>query len=755
MVLDVMGRGYFKKGTGDSLIINGKIGNVPNKQWLDTALPVRFAAGAVESVRPEWFGWVAGGVVDNSKNFARCINSAAGNKVVIPSGTYLLSNIARYAFTQDINIQGAGKNSTILLGNDTIGFVITTDYKNINVRDCQFRNFQTAFYTGGSASVKIGKVDIHYNRFVDCDKGPILLGGDFTKDCDITHNDIDSCMGYVGGGVIAIRLGGESPNTQPLMGNYNVSFNNISNIVSGGTDREDCIGIMLLGFNATIIGNHLTNIHNADYSSGSEAIYTKCQYAIISKNIIKDAGYQQAAITIKGQPHNADTTVVTSDKGHSVLCEGNQIYWDSTKVDFDTVRVGIYVKNESVCLDNNLIENPTYGIYTDEAQDSGIIDIVNNRIWKPNNSGIRLYNYNGKVNISGNKIYCPIGKGVTTLIGGIYYRNDDSSSVVTIKDNYVSIDKTCQASITMKAIDVNPETDSGGIKQLIVSGNTIEIDRDTLSKIGIGINSLECRDFSILNNNMRIVGDGTNTPISIDDSIRPIKYAIINNTLVNDESNEKGFKGHAQYVYDYRDDPNGTVIIGTIPPHAIVTKSYYNVEERPVRANMAAKLNMGIFGDSSVNYFRIQDSLACSDTSWSLGWHSGLQNGLGINYTNRTSKTQNIIFVVRSSGDLTAGRLRLFLEYIISDSALTLGTDNALKIKGKTSILDTTSSTSPTTGALTVAGGIGITGQSTTSNKIKFSDSTKTPTIKDAAGKFWRIKISTTGVITADSTGQN
>jgi hypothetical protein len=75
MVLDVMGRGYFKKGTGDSLIINGKIGNVPNSHWLDTAVPIRFASGAVESLRPEWWGAKGDGVTDDATAIQRCANS--------------------------------------------------------------------------------------------------------------------------------------------------------------------------------------------------------------------------------------------------------------------------------------------------------------------------------------------------------------------------------------------------------------------------------------------------------------------------------------------------------------------------------------------------------------------------------------------------------------------------------------------------------------------------------------------------------
>lgn len=104
---------------------------------------------------------------------------------------------------------------------------------------------------------------------------------------------------------------------------------------------------------------------------------------------------------------------------------------------------------------------------------------------------------------------------------------------------------------------------------------------------------------------------------------------------------------------------------------------------------------------------------------------------------------------------------------------------NGLYIKGNGGVVipSTTQSDSINSGALIVKGGIGVTktihcdsinvkngisaangkftGIITASDKIKFIDSTKTPIIKDAAGKYWRIKISVTGAITADSTGQN
>jgi hypothetical protein len=110
MVLDVIGRGYFKKGTGDSLIINGHIGNVPNRQWLDTALPVRFAAGVAEDMRPEWFGltrcYDTINVPDNTIPIQRCIDASPyGQKISFPAGVFPTKSIF---IRKPLFIEGSG-----------------------------------------------------------------------------------------------------------------------------------------------------------------------------------------------------------------------------------------------------------------------------------------------------------------------------------------------------------------------------------------------------------------------------------------------------------------------------------------------------------------------------------------------------------------------------------------------------------------------------------------------------------------------
>jgi hypothetical protein len=90
-----------------------------------------------------------------------------------------------------------------------------------------------------------------------------------------------------------------------------------------------------------------------------------------------------------------------------------------------------------------------------------------------------------------------------------------------------------------------------------------------------------------------------------------------------------------------------------------------------------------------------------------------------------------------------------------SKSALLMLKYNASSINTKLSMTDTTSAASSTTGALVVSGGAGFAKDVFLSGKTKFTDSTKTPTIKDSAGKYWRIKVSSTGTLSADSTGQN
>jgi hypothetical protein len=112
MVLDVMGRGFFK-AAGGSLTINGKLGNVPNKHWLDTSLTVVFASGSVDEVRPEWWGARGDSVTDCAVSIRKALVAARGAPVKFSTGKYLINTTISMNSTTSPKLIGMGKERSL------------------------------------------------------------------------------------------------------------------------------------------------------------------------------------------------------------------------------------------------------------------------------------------------------------------------------------------------------------------------------------------------------------------------------------------------------------------------------------------------------------------------------------------------------------------------------------------------------------------------------------------------------------------
>ena len=78
--------------------------------------------------------------------------------------------------------------------------------------------------------------------------------------------------------------------------------------------------------------------------------------------------------------------------------------------------------------------------------------------------------------------------------------------------------------------------------------------------------------------------------------------------------------------------------------------------------SMSATLSFGIETDDVGG---IVAPIATSDAAWDLGWHTGIQDGSVGNYGEQCTGRRAVRMVIGPSGDLTAGKIELFLEYII------------------------------------------------------------------------------------------
>jgi hypothetical protein len=112
MTLEVSGKGYFKKLiASDSLVINGTLGNVPNRKWIDTGISVRFGPGSVSSVHVGWFG--------DSTNWSLATQRA------VNTGLPVLFSARTYLFKSAVHLQTEGQ---LLHGDGTTISVIGKNF---------------------------------------------------------------------------------------------------------------------------------------------------------------------------------------------------------------------------------------------------------------------------------------------------------------------------------------------------------------------------------------------------------------------------------------------------------------------------------------------------------------------------------------------------------------------------------------------------------------------------------------------------
>lgn len=103
----------------------------------------------------------------------------------------------------------------------------------------------------------------------------------------------------------------------------------------------------------------------------------------------------------------------------------------------------------------------------------------------------------------------------------------------------------------------------------------------------------------------------------------------------------------------------------TLPDNAVVVRAYYNVATTFTSSTDAATISIGIPTDDAAG---IKAAVAISDAGnpWDAGWVEGIQDGTAANFSEACTAERAITFTVAVEA-LTAGKLTLWLEYVIID----------------------------------------------------------------------------------------
>jgi hypothetical protein len=104
-----------------------------------------------------------------------------------------------------------------------------------------------------------------------------------------------------------------------------------------------------------------------------------------------------------------------------------------------------------------------------------------------------------------------------------------------------------------------------------------------------------------------------------------------------------------------------------LPDNAVITRAWYEVITTFQSGTDAALIGIGLPTDDAQGI--VAFASISSGTPFDAGYHEAIQTGTAANFSIKTTAARAVTFNVASTadGDLTAGALVLFLEYVISD----------------------------------------------------------------------------------------
>jgi len=116
------------------------------------------------------------------------------------------------------------------------------------------------------------------------------------------------------------------------------------------------------------------------------------------------------------------------------------------------------------------------------------------------------------------------------------------------------------------------------------------------------------------------------------------------------------------YDYDEHGGAVGTIGLGvTLPKNALVVRGYY-YQHTAFTSGGAATVEFGYVGDTDA--FIAQ--AAYDNAQYSVGSHDGVSTGDAAHFHGPLSDAKEVAITI-GTADLTAGKLILFLEYVITD----------------------------------------------------------------------------------------
>jgi hypothetical protein len=489
----------FNISSGVTLTINGDI---------DAGLYQIFSgSGSVSAPNakdapPNWWGAALDGSTDDTTAIGKWIDlGISGASLFLPEGEANCSTWTTKTTSATLRIRGEGRSRSKITGPGTSttsqSFIKSTG--SLFIDGVKTHSFYYVHQIGAlSSEVEIeitncGNTDSLYHvvrESADCNSvgvksflyqgndvnhsgiatstatRGVFLQGPYT-DARVIGNKFQSVRGR------AIVLGHNENGDQDVMIRASVIGNTIKDI--DGQSGQETQAILVYGRNAAIIGNVIEDVTSAA-SSNCEGIYTKCRYATIVGNTLYDAGFDEAAINIKGSARAG----TSSPQGYAVICAHNNIYFSSS-----TTTKGIHIQNEDVLVEGNHIEGAGLdGIYSKDLTLNNVT-IRNNRIINCSSQRAIFIQHNGTgLYITGNEIIeLDTRNTITDTIALYIIPTSAALNDVDIISNTVRIDAGSEASTSVRAIHI---ARSNEINNLRIIDNHLSV-TNTVTTYGVSL----------------------------------------------------------------------------------------------------------------------------------------------------------------------------------------------------------------------------------------------------------------------------
>ena len=362
------------------------------------------------------YGAVGDGVTNDSAAFAAALSAAtaAGQATIIPTGTYAIESVV----SVPANAVLLGQEGVELIGDGNDGFAPVGNFKLRNVSMTGFTDGIAPAYPSPAVVDRLVISDVEFRNgdsFIDytnvADKVSVVLISDVMIE-DLTSQGIR--WGPQSDFVIISRVHVLNARNKGIQVGLDSNLDDVPEkvLIEDCTVRNSegiasCQAINIMA-DQTVITNNFVDEVTTETKDDAEGIYTKSKNFVIANNVLRNAGWRQAAIALKGTLR--DEVGISSPRGYTGVVANNVTFFQDRPRSIERT-VGIDNEVSDVLICNNYIDGAnTAGIRQGSSRPRNVVMRGNvvTRVFSNTSEaarGIYIDHWNGKLVVEGNFLF--------------------------------------------------------------------------------------------------------------------------------------------------------------------------------------------------------------------------------------------------------------------------------------------------------------------------------------------------------------